>query len=464
MLIMWIAEALTLTMLATPAPSAHSAQTEAAPPADSTPPNIVLIIADDLGYGELGCYRAAGREGIATPHLDALAASGVRFTDGYVSCPVCAPTRAGILTGRYQQRIGFELNPGSARDASMFGLPRSSPTLAERLSMAGYDTAMVGKWHLGDREGMRPTERGFGEFFGFLGGSHAYLDAKKGAITLTRGTAPIEEREYLTDAFAREACSFITRAHERPYFLYLSFNAVHAPMETDSARLMAATKEVQGAKRRQTFAAMLRGLDDAVGRVLAAVNASSAAANTLVFFISDNGGPTRSTSSRNDPLRGVKAQLWEGGIRVPFMMRWSRGGVPAGMTCAQPVISLDITATALRAAGVVSSEMEGVDLVALARDGCAAPAHEGLFWRYGDQWAVRMGDWKLVVARADRTADAEAPSVQGRSPQLYNLRDDIAESKDLSGEMPERVAKMRAAFDAWNAANIPAKWGGAAAK
>ncbi len=424
-------------------------------------PNIVFIIADDLGYGELGCYRAVGSEGIATPHLDALAASGTRFTDGYVTCPVCAPTRAGILTGRYQQRIGLEMNPSGQRDNATFGLPRSSPTLAERLSLAGYETAMVGKWHLGSRVGFRPTERGFGEFFGFLNASHAYRASGEGVtgVAVTRGTDAVVESEYLTDAFTREATSFIARKHDNPYFLYLTFNAVHAPMEADDTRAGRAKEQVKGSARRQTFAAMLIALDDGVGRVMQALDASGASANTLVFFLSDNGGPTRATTSRNDPLRGMKGQLFEGGVRVPFIMRWPQGGVPAGATCSQPVISLDMTATALAAARAEMSSAEGINLVPLARGGCAAPAHEALFWRYDDQWAVRMGDWKLVVARENRTAQTEAPSVFGAVPKLFNLRDDIAESKDLAASHPEKVAQLRAAFDAWNAGNVAPKWG-----
>lgn len=441
-------------------------------------PNIIVILADDLGYGDLGVY--GGKE-IPTPNLDALARAGVRFTDGYVTCPVCAPTRAGLLSGRYQQRFGFEHNPGPEAQASpRFGLPGSERTLAEKLKDAGYATGMFGKWHIGYRDELQPHQRGFDEFFGFLSGAHTYLPGetrrRRGAgynEGIVRNGTPVEEKEYLTDAFAREAASFIARqaAAQRdgggkPYFAYLPFNAVHGPMEATS-EYTDRFAHIADANRR-TYAGMLTALDEAVGRVLAAARDSGQEDNTLVFFFSDNGGPTPQTTSSNAPLSGYKAQVLEGGIRVPFLMKWPGGGVPAGKVYERPVISLDVHATVLAAAGVdlngpanpvqtVESEaprVEGRDLLPFVRgegERAAGGPHEALFWRMGNQWAVRKGDWKLVSqARQNARRPGEV--------RLYNLREDIGETNDLAAAMPRKVAELRAAYDAWNAGNIDPLW------
>ena len=344
-------------------------------------PNILVIVADDLGYGELGCQ---GWKDIPTPHIDSIARNGVRFTSGYVSCPVCSPTRAGLMTGRYQQRFGHEFNPGPVELASdTFGLARDETTLAERLKAAGYATGLVGKWHLGTREGFRPTERGFDEFFGFLGGSHPYLSNGRRRGEIMRGTERFVEPDYLTDAFKREALAFIGRHHAQPFFLYLAFNAVHAPLQA-TAKYRARFPGIEDEKR-QTFAGMLSAMDDAVGAVLAQLHDLGLEEKTLVFFISDNGGPTPQTTSRNDPLRGTKATTWEGGIRIPFMIQW-KGHVPPGKVDERPVISLDIHPTALAAAGVglpTEKKLDGVNLLPFLEGSSAALPHEFLFWRFG---------------------------------------------------------------------------------
>jgi arylsulfatase A-like enzyme len=445
------------------------------------PPNIIVILADDLGYGDLGVY---GGKDIPTPNLDALARAGVRFTDGYVTCPICAPTRAGLMSGRYQQRFGFEHNPGPEQQASpRFGLPRSERTLAEKLKDAGYATGMFGKWHLGYKEELQPHQRGFDEFFGFLSGAHTYMPGESrqrrggggGGYNegIIRNGKPVEEKEYLTEAFAREAVAFIS-AHAKPgahgkaapFFVYLPFNAVHGPMEA-TRKYTDRFAHISDANRR-TFAGMLTALDEAVGRVLAAVKESGQEDNTLVFFFSDNGGPTPQTTASNGPLNGYKTQVLEGGIRVPFLMKWPGGGVPAGKVYQQPVMSLDVHATVLAAAGFdlnapVSrektdkpppGELEGRDLLpfvtAEGERGKVGP-HEAIFWRMGNQWAVRKGDWKLL-------SQARANARQPGEVRLYNLREDIGEKNDLAAKMPEKVAELRAAYDAWNAGNIDALW------
>jgi arylsulfatase A-like enzyme len=406
-------------------------------------PNIVLIVADDLGYGELGVQ---GCKDILTPHIDGIARRGVRFTSGYASCPVCSPTRAGLLTGRYQQRFGHEFNPPNeeASDPN-FGLPLTETTLAERLKKLGYATGMVGKWHLGFRPDLQPTRRGFDEFFGFLGGAHNYFSPDRGAIPILRGTIRIQEHDYLTDAFAREAVHFINRHKGEPFFLYLPFNAVHAPLQA-TEHYLERFRSIEDPKRR-TFAAMLAAQDDAVGRVLAAIRDAALENDTLIIFLSDNGGPTHQTSSSNLPLRGYKAQVLEGGIRVPFLMQWS-GRLPMGIEYALPVITLDIHPTVVAAAGgtiPVESRLDGVDLLPFLTGAKSGAPHDRLCWRFGRQGAVRMGDWKLVL-------------LAQREPQLYNLAQDIGESHNLARHRPEKLKLLEAAYQAWNAELAEPRW------
>ncbi|HVJ81339.1 MAG TPA: sulfatase-like hydrolase/transferase, partial [Planctomycetia bacterium] len=312
--------------------------------ANSRPPNLLLIVADDLGYADVGFH---GCKDIPTPHLDALAASGTRCSQGYVSGPYCSPTRAGLLTGRYQQRFGHDYNPAGAAQ----GLPPGATLLPQRLKEAGYSTGLVGKWHLGLAAERQPPRRGFDEFFGFLGGAHPYLPER--AFALLRGATPVAEKEYLTDALAREAIAFVDKHKAKPFFLYLAFNAVHTPMEADQARLKRFASIADA--RRRTYAAMLSAADDAVGKVLAKVRDAGLEKETLVLFISDNGGPTMQgttiNGSSNAPFRGSKRTTLEGGIRVPFALSWP-GRIAAGKVYSEPVIQLDLTATMLAAAGL----------------------------------------------------------------------------------------------------------------
>jgi arylsulfatase A-like enzyme len=435
----------------------------------SNRPNIILIVGDDMGYADIGVH---GCKDIPTPHLDALAAAGVRCTNGYVSGPYCSPTRAGLLTGRYQTRFGHEFNPGGGsrqrqgrqekRKAQRkrqleSGLPLSETTIADRLKAAGYSTGLVGKWHLGNAAKFHPQQRGFDEFFGFLGGAHPYFPNDQAVIL--RGNESIEEKEYLTDALGREAVAFIDRHANRPFFLYLSFNAVHTPMQADDSRLEK-FKHIDDEKRR-TYAAMMSAMDDAVGQLLAKLRENDLEENTLVFFVSDNGGPTLPTTStnasRNEPLRGSKRTTLEGGIRVPFFVKWP-AKLPAGKVYDEPVIQLDVLPTALAAAGIEPSsdaEIEGVDLRPyLGGENQAAP-HEALFWRFGQQMAVRQGDWKLV--RYDPKADGQRGLTT--DAKLYNLAADIGETNNLIDDEPQRAEILQAAWDEWNKSNVPARWG-----
>lgn len=435
--------------------------------AEPRKPNIVILLADDLGYADLGFQ---GVRDIPTPHLDRLANGGVRCTNGYVSGPYCSPTRAGLLTGRYQQRFGHEFNPGGVRNERA-GLPLSQTTLADRLKAAGYATGLVGKWHLGSAAEFHPQKRGFDEFFGFLGGQHTYFAGK--STDIYRGTQPVAESEYLTDAFSREAVDFIERHKNVPFFLELAFNAVHTPLDATDARL-AQFSSIADPKRR-AYAAMLSALDDATGAVLAKIRSAGLEKDTLIFFLSDNGGPTmRGTTingSRNDPLRGSKRTTLEGGIRVPFVIQW-KGTLAEGMTYAQPIIQLDILPTALAAAGIEAKpewQLDGVNLLPFLSGVEHAAPHATLYWRLGQQAAIRQGDWKLV--RYDRTLDiaGATSSPAADSPvspfRLYNLANDIAESKDLSAVHPDKAKALLAAWQAWDRELARPLWGpGASAR
>ena len=415
---------------------------------DNNRPNILLIVGDDMGYGDVGFH---GCEDIPTPNLDRLAAGGARFRSGYVSGPYCSPTRAGLLTGRYQQRFGHEFNPGGP----MTGLPVSQTTIADQLKAADYATALVGKWHLGSQAAMRPQQRGFTEFFGFLGGAHSYFDAEK----MLRGDEPIKDMDYSTDAFGREAVSFIERHQQKPWFLYLAFNAVHTPMHATPEWL----EKVSGFRdpQRRTYAAMMLAMDDAVGKVLETLDRTGQRGRTLVMFVSDNGGPTMPgvtvNGSVNTPLRGSKRTTLEGGIRVPFVVSWPGRIQPSVVDT--PVIQLDLAATALAAAGVQSSvPLDGVNLLPHL-EGQTGPVHDALYWRFGTQMAIRSGDYKLV--RYDRQADSATlrRNAGVTAARLYNLANDISETQDLAETMPDKVRELQEKWDVWNSGNVEPLWG-----
>ena len=414
----------------------------------ATSPNILFVVGDDMGYADVGFH---GSKDVLTPNLDRLAASGVRFTSGYVTGPYCSPTRAGLLTGRYQNRFGHEYNPSGTN-----GMPTNQITIANRLREAGYRTGLIGKWHLGGGHGMRPLERGFDEFYGFLGGAHSYFEAQG----FFRGKERIKEMDYATDAFGREAAAFIEKNKGKPWFLYLAFNAVHTPMHATKDGL-AKFSHIADEKRR-THNAMMLAMDEAIGAVLKKLAETGQERNTLVAFISDNGGPTmRGVSvngSNNSPLRGSKRTTLEGGIRVPFVLAWQGRIKPRAYDA--PVIQLDLTATALAAAGVKVQGLEGVDLLPYVTGKKRGVPHDALYWRFGEQMAIRSGDWKLVRydVNADTLTGARDQGVT--KPKLYNLRRDIHETKDLAAENSRRVKDLQAKWDKWNKLNIPPLWRG----
>jgi len=449
-------------------------------------PNVVVLFADDLGYGELGCQ---GNPQIPTPHIDSIAEAGVRFTAGYVTASYCSPSRAGLMTGRFPSRFGYELNPiGAGNCDPAVGLPASEATLARHLHNAGYTTALIGKWHLGGTAAYNPLRRGFDEFFGFLHEGHFFVpppyrgattmlrrktlpDGRDGRWTdgnliysnhmgsdeppydadnpILRGGQPVEEPEYLTRALTREAVDFIARNRRRPFFLYLAYNAVHSPLQAPNGT-MGRAAHIEDVHRR-IFAAMLIELDDSVGAVLEKLRSEGLEERTLVFFISDNGGPTRELTSSNLPLRGGKGDVYEGGIRVPFLLQW-KGNLPAGAIYPHPVISLDVyaTAAAVAAAPVPRNRpIDGVDLLPYLTGREGRP-HDVLFWRQGQRTALRAGDWKLL-----RNPGRGA----GSGWQLYNLAEDLSESRDLAERQPDKLGEIKAIWEEMDGQMVAPAWG-----
>ena len=425
-------------------------------------PNILVIMADDLGYADIGVH--GGRE-VRTPNIDALAASGVRCTSGYVTAPYCSPSRAGFLTGRHQTRFGHEFNP-HAGDESVLGLPLSERTIADRLRSAGYATGLIGKWHQGFNAPRHPLSRGFDEFFGFLVGGHNYQLHAKAAPKfgsahshdmIYRGRELQRLEGHATDLFTDEAVRFMRRDPGRPWFLYLAFNAVHTPLEIAERwreRLPASVTD----PARRGYLALLLGLDESIGRVTAHLRSTGQEKETLVFFLSDNGGSGRKgffayNTGVNVPLRGDKGQMLEGGIRVPFLVSWP-GRLPAGATFDHPVSALDILPTSLAAAGQVRPDgLDGADLLPCLSGARREPPHPALFWRFGPQRALRRGNWKLVDWR-----DFEAKTNSGW--QLFDLEKDIGETTDLASRHPELVAEMSGEWTRWNAGNRDPLWSG----
>jgi arylsulfatase A-like enzyme len=404
-------------------------------PAADRKPNVVVFYVDDMGYADLGCY---GGTLAPTPHCDALAKNGVRFTDGYVSACVCSPSRVGLMTGRYQARTGHDANSGRPGNE----LLKTEATMAERLKAAGYATGIVGKWHLGEGKEFLPGSRGFESGYGSMDN----LAAKKGEAEFYRGSEPVKQpAEYpvTSPLYAKEACAFIDAHKANPFLLYVAFNGVHAPhVATEEwAKKFAALPKRAGA-----YAACMAEFDAAVGTVMDKLRAHKLEEDTLVFLVSDNGGA--SPESNKGGLRGGKWLLWEGGIRVPFVVQW-KGHIPAGRVSNVPVIQLDVLPTALAAAGAAVKpewKLDGVNLLPLLEGKAKGLDREALYWRFGVQFAVRKGDWKLVSAAKDM------------KPVLVNLAQDRGEAKDLTADRPEKANELLALWEKWNAGNVAPRW------
>lgn len=424
---------------------------------DGPRPNIVFVLADDLGYGDVGCY--GGR--VPTPHIDGLAREGVRLTQFYSNGPECTPTRTALMTGRYQQRVGgLECalgtgNVGRYDDAIRLaaahelGLPPSEDGLARRLRGAGYATVIAGKWHLGYEPKFLPSRHGFDRWFGPIGGAVDYFHHVEpgGLPGLYEDDRPVRREGYLTDLITDEALRAIAAAGDRPLFLYVAYTAPHTPIqgpEDRSDRPVPEDRWNQGT--RESYGAMIRRMDDGVGRILAALAARQMETNTLVVFASDNGG---TKMADNGPLKGTKGGLFEGGIRVPCVIRWP-GVLPRGAPSAQVGITMDLTASMLRAAGAEPARGDGMDLVAKLAAG-GPPEPRTLFWRArrGEvTWkAVRDGDLKYVARRGAAAAEEH----------LFDLAADTGESNDLSAARAEDLARLKRKLDDWEREVRPAR-------
>jgi arylsulfatase A-like enzyme len=441
----------------------------AAPEQATRQPNIVLIFADDLGYGDVSSYGG----GVPTPHIDSIGANGVRFSAGYVTAPVCSPSRASLLTGRYQQRFGHEFNiEGNwwrPHEVEQHGLDLGQLTLADMLRRAGYATGLVGKWHLGMEPAYHPLERGFDEFFGCMSWGYIFnppgkpwspprLDFTEAEGRqhfqellgpIYRGSEPVEVEEYFTDALTREAVEFIDRHRGEPFFLYLAYTAVHVPLEA-TQEYLDRFPDIEPEQRR-IYAAMTSALDDGVGAVLAKLRELGLEQDTLVFFISDNGAlislSEGESFASNAPLKGGKLTLYEGGVRIPYLVQWP-GRIPAGKVYSEPVVSFDVVPTVLAVAGLsppADRPIDGLDLMPYLEEGAVGSPHEVVCWRSGGQRAVRKGDWKLVQ--------------YGTNPiELYDLAADIGETNDLAAEHPEVVEELERAFQEWQAEMVEPAW------
>jgi arylsulfatase A-like enzyme len=421
-------------------------------------PNLIIILTDDQGYADVGFN---GSKDIRTPNIDTIASNGVRFTNGYVSYPVCAPSRAGLLTGRYQGRFGFTTNPTINPAEERAGIPVEEKNAAEILRQVGYTSTIIGKWHMGTHPTHHPLNRGFDEFYGFLSGGHNYFpedltlnDLEEVTrrwgwyhTKLLRNHTRVGTDEYLTDELSNEAVSFVDRHHDKPFFLYLAYNAPHTPMQA-TEKYLNRFPNLEG--KRRVYAAMLSAVDDGVGRLLEKIRECNIEESTLIFFLSDNGGAANNASS-NKPLRAHKGSLYEGGIHVPFAAQW-KGTLPAGVDFHHPVISLDILATTAELTNAPISKnrpLDGVNLIPYLTGKRSGAPHTDLFWRKYDSMsrAIRRGDFKLVDANPD-TDEME----------LYNLSEDIGEQKLLDKrkfqpaefKSSDRLSEMMKAWELWS--------------
>ncbi|MBM3785728.1 MAG: N-acetylgalactosamine-6-sulfatase [Acidobacteria bacterium] len=413
------------------------------------PPNIVLILADDLGSADTGCY---GSKDLRTPAIDSLARDGVRFRNAYANAPECTPSRCALLTGRYQQRVGgLECaiglgNVGRYDEAEWLqkrgelGLPESEWTLARLLKRTGYDTALIGKWHLGYLDKHSPLRHGFDEFFGILGGGADYFKftEQDGAMVLRHNGKPVTPSGYLTDQFGDRAVKWLrSRPKAKPFFLYVPFNAPHNPFQTrEDARR---NDPPWNGAHRAAYLKMTEQMDEQIGAILRQIDAMGVRDRTIVLFLSDNGAPA---GGSNAPYRGSKSQVWEGGIRMPLLARWP-GHLPAGSNCEQVTLMMDITATLAAAAGVSAAPgrpFDGIDLIK-EWSGQRPPRPRDVFWRYkrseNRRKAARDGDWKLVVENGVES--------------LHNLAGDPGEKENVLEANPGVAGRLRTALARWEA-------------
>lgn len=442
--------------------------------AETTAPNILVILADDLGYGDLSCH--GGR--IPTPNIDSIAKNGMSFQSGYVTAPQCAPSRAGLLTGRYQQKFGFEYN---GDEFPNYGLPVEEKTIADVLRSAGYHTGAIGKWHLGVTPENHPLQRGFNEFFGFLAGSSHYLQpGGKPVPGIIRNEKPEKVTTYLTEAFGEEASAYIGRNKDKPWFLYLAFNAPHEPFEAPQKYLdrfpdvsdapIEYPRTGRGCQNARIYAAMVSALDDAVGQALQTLKDLHLEDRTVIVFLSDNGAPVCVVQpASNGPLHGEKGDTLEGGVRVPFFVEWT-GHIPAGTSIQAPVSSLDLFPTFLAMAGTPlppDARLDGKSLLDTLTTGNEPKENRTLCWlfRLGPDkalhsWGIRQGRWKFWRG-PERALEGNQLFDLAKSPQtaLFDIENDIHEDKDLSGEQPEKRKALEIALAQWMKTLESPRWG-----
>lgn len=414
-------------------------------------PNIVVLYADDAGYADFGFQKNA-RSDVAsrTPHIDSIAKRGATFTQAYMSGCVCSPSRAGLLTGRYQTRFGHEGNipPGYMKG----GLPLTEKTVGDRMRALGYRTALVGKWHLGYPADYHPNKRGFDWFYGCLQGSRSYFPMKRPTPhrVLQENGKATPEGGYATDRFGDAAVRFIEKSKAEPFFLFVSFTAPHGPLQAKEADL-AELQSIEN-RRRRRYVGLIKALDDNVGKILAALKAHGLDDDTLVVFTNDNGGQTK-TGANNAPLRGRKGTLLEGGIRVPMCMRFP-GHIAEGSRVDDPVIALDLLPSFVALGGGEVDpawSLDGVNLMPRVTGRVASLPERSLFWRHkgpGQEIAMRRGRYKLCFA--DRK--------EGTKAALYDLATDAAEARDLAADESEKLASMREALEAWEKEQVKPLW------
>jgi arylsulfatase A-like enzyme len=401
-------------------------------------PNIIVIMADDLGYHDLGFQ---GSTHIKTPNVDWLAANGTRFTDGHVSASVCSPSRAGMMTGRYQQRFGHEANVPKRPH----GMDPKERTIGQALQGCGYRTAVIGKWHLGDEEHHYPTARGFDEFWGLREGSRTYwYEAGKGndkpgnPKNIEHNGKPVAFEGHLTDRMGDRAVEFIEAESDKPFFVFLSFTAPHGPLQSKPEDMAAlGTKD--------NYAGLVYGMDRNVGKVIQALKKNKQLDNTMIWFLSDNCGTVKQAS--NKPLGGKKGTKFEGGMRVPFVLCW-KGKVQPAADYDSMISALDIYPTSVKAAGGSLEQprpLDGVDLLPFLNGKQDGKPHEQLYWRKLECAAMRDGNWKMI-------------RVAGLDDHLFNLTNDIAEQKDLASQNSEQLKRMQGMLKQWEADKIEPIW------
>lgn len=413
-------------------------------------PNIIIILVDDMGYADVGFN---GCKDIPTPNIDRIAKNGVKFTNGYVTFSVCGPSRAGLITGRYPQRFGFERNPQYRPNDPNMGLPKEEKTLAECLKQVGYTSGIIGKWHLGADISNHPLNRGFDEFFGHLEGGHRYfpeeltiknsyaVEKEEGMSYKTwimRNHESIQTKKYLTDEFSDEAVRFVKKHQKKPFFIYLAYNAPHEPLQA-TQEYLDRFSDIKD-KKRKTYAAMVSAVDDGVGRLLNQLESLHLDKNTLVYFLSDNGGPEQSNGSDNGVLRGGKSSIYEGGYRIPFAMQW-KGTVRPGVYH-NPISSLDIFATIAAISKVPIQKnrpLDGVNIIPFITGKNKSLPHDKIYLRKFDEksYSVRYNDLKLVSKRDSL-------------PELYNLKEDIGEKYNIAKQNPDQVKILDSIRKVWD--------------